>query len=88
MSEGPRPNPEPQQAGPAASYRYRAACTCSRCCQRGLLGPVVLITIGAVFLLGQLIPGLGRFDLWPVILIVIGVMKLVETSASTEGHRG
>lgn len=86
MSEGAAPNPEPTPA----PYRYRGGgtCTCARCRCRGLLGPIILITVGAVFLADQFIPRLGFGELWPVILIVIGVVKLLESSASTEGHRG
>lgn len=86
MSEGPLPTPDQ----PPAPYRYRGggACTCPRCRCRGLLGPVLLITIGGLFLLPQFIHRIDFGDLWPVILIVIGVMKLLEYSASTEGHRG
>jgi hypothetical protein len=52
------------------------------------MGPAVLITIGVLFLLDQM----GRahwmgFDFtWPALLIVIGLIKLLEHSASTNGH--
>jgi hypothetical protein len=41
---------------------------------------VVLIVIGTLFLLGNMhiLPNLNWFDFWPVILIVIGLMKLLE----------
>ncbi|MBI4462197.1 MAG: hypothetical protein HY653_04750 [Acidobacteria bacterium] len=64
------------------------ACDCSRCHCRGLLAPVVLISIGVLFLIGELVPRLDFGDLWPVLLIVIGVMKLLEYSASPVGHQG
>jgi predicted membrane protein len=40
----------------------------------------VLIVIGTLFLLGNvhILPSLNWFDFWPVILIVIGLMKLLE----------
>jgi hypothetical protein len=42
---------------------------------------VVLIGIGALFLLSNmgLIPSMNWFDFWPVILIVIGAVKLADT---------
>jgi hypothetical protein len=45
-----------------------------------------LITIGALFLFGRenWMYGFGRT--WPVILLVIGALKLAEALASTEGH--
>jgi hypothetical protein len=62
-------------------------CACARCSRRGLMGPVVLITIGVLFLLQQMhVASFNR--LWPVILLVIGVVKLLEATASTEGHTG
>jgi len=62
-------------------------CHCARCRMRGLLGPVMIITIGVIFLLSEYTPyGIGH--LWPVILIVIGVFRLAETMVSSEGHVG
>jgi hypothetical protein len=62
-------------------------CTCKRCSRRGLMGPVVLITIGVLFLLQQMhVASFNR--LWPVILLAIGVVKLLQETASTEGHSG
>jgi hypothetical protein len=60
-------------------------CSCARCARRGLMGPVVLITIGVLFLMQQLhVAAFNR--LWPVLLVVIGVMKLLEATAPTGGH--
>lgn len=43
---------------------------------------IALIGIGALFLMGNLhvIPSMNWFDMWPVILIVIGALKLVDAS--------
>jgi Domain of unknown function (DUF5668) len=62
-------------------------CRCTQCIIRGLMWPVVLITIGALFLLGQY-SRYGFFDLWPVILIVIGAVLVAEALVSREGHIG
>jgi hypothetical protein len=61
-------------------------CKCKRCTIAGLTGPVSLITIGVLFLLGEIIPGLSFGRLWPVLLLAIGGVKLAESLASTEGH--
>jgi len=43
-----------------------------------LIGGLVLITLGALFLADELIPQINFGDLWPVILIVIGVGLLLN----------
>jgi len=66
----------------------RMRCACPRCSVSALMGPVILITLGVLFLLGQMIDGLSFGRLWPVLLVVIGLIKLVEGMSSTEGHTG
>jgi hypothetical protein len=61
-------------------------CRCQRCMIRGLMGPVILITIGALFLVGRENWMWGFHRTWPVILLVIGALKLGEALASTDGH--
>jgi len=75
------PPPVPPQAPPP---RYR----------RSLSGPIVLISIGIVFLLGTMgmlsWSKLGHWfaHYWPVILIVAGVIKLIEyQTAQRQGTR-
>jgi hypothetical protein len=53
---------------------------------RGLMGPVILITIGVLFLVGRENWMWGFHRTWPVILLVIGALKLGEALASTDGH--
>jgi hypothetical protein len=44
-----------------------------------MTGPLILITLGVLFLLNNLYPGMFRFGrMWPVILIVIGLSKIAE----------
>ncbi len=43
-----------------------------------LIGGLVLITLGALFLADELIPQINFGDLWPVILIVIGIGLLIN----------
>jgi cell shape-determining protein MreD len=61
-------------------------CTCARCRLHGLMGPAILITIGVLFLIQQFSNRFSFGELWPVILIVIGAVKLLEATASTAGH--
>ncbi len=75
------PPPQPPQA-PLPRHR------------RSLSGPIILITIGGIFLLGTM--GLLHWGslahwfahYWPVILIVAGIIKLIEyQAAQREGTR-
>lgn len=61
-------------------------CRCPRCSIRGLMGPAILITIGVLFLIHQSHWDYGFDRTWPVILLVIGAVKLAEALASDEGH--
>jgi Domain of unknown function (DUF5668) len=65
----------------------RPHCSCARCRMRGLLGPVMIITVGVIFLLSEYTPyGIGH--LWPLFLIVVGVFRLAESMVSNSGHTG
>ncbi|MGO8986767.1 MAG: LiaI-LiaF-like domain-containing protein [Terriglobales bacterium] len=60
-------------------------CPCARCRMRRIMGPAMLLTIGILFLIDNL-NGPNFSHTWPVILLVIGGIKLLQGSASTEGH--
>jgi len=58
---------------------------CERCRARGLMGPAVLVTLGTLFLLEQTdVIRFGRT--WPLLLVVIGLVKVAQGNASTAGH--
>jgi len=60
-------------------------CSCARCRMRSLQGPVIIITIGVIFLLSEYTRyGIGH--LWPLILIVVGIFRLAESMVSNAGH--
>jgi len=42
--------------------------------------PVILIALGAVFLVDQFVPGWGIGKTWPVLLIVFGGLKLLDST--------
>lgn len=66
-------------------YTPNRTCQCPRCRARGLMGPAILITIGALFLLDEM--WVVRFgSTFPILLIVIGVMLYLGRTASIEGH--
>ncbi len=89
MSEGSTSTPQPQPPPPSQQpyRRRRNYCGCERCTRRSLMGPAIMITLGMLFMIGEFVRRVDFGDLWPVILIVIGVIKLLEFSASTEGHK-
>jgi hypothetical protein len=65
-------------------YRNRF-CPCQRCRMATAMGPAVLVTLGILFLLDTM--GVRSFHYtWPVLLIVIGVVKVLGYNASSEGH--
>src|SRR5213078_2353756 len=67
--------------------RQRTACHCMRCQTLCLTGPAVLLTLGVLFLLDVFLH-IDFSRMWPALLIVIGGVKFLQMSGSTEGHIG
>ena len=60
---------------------------CERCRMRGILWPVVWFTMGVLFLMDNLHgPDIERT--WPLFLLVVGAVKLLQSNASEAGHLG
>ncbi len=54
-----------------------------------MTGPLILIVLGVLFLLRNMYPGQFPFErMWPVILIVIGVAKILEYFQSSHRNAG
>jgi Domain of unknown function (DUF5668) len=67
------------------AYVPNRSCYCARCRYRGYMGPVVLITLGVLFLLSEFTH--WRFhQTWPILLIAIGLVKVLGSSAETGSH--
>jgi len=64
----------------------RIRCNCRRCTIKSLMGPAVIITVGLLFLLEQTHSGFRFGQMWPVILVVIGVISLASALAPMDGH--
>jgi hypothetical protein len=60
-------------------------CQCEHCRTRRLMGPAMLVTLGVLFLLDS-VSRVGFGKTWPAILLVIGVVKLMQSNASLDGH--
>jgi len=63
----------------------KTRCNCARCRIRTLTGPVILIALGGIFLAGEYTP-YGFVTLWPILLVIPGILLLAESMASKEGH--
>lgn len=60
-------------------------CDCSRCRHGGLMAPAILVTLGVLFMLAEWhILSFGRS--WPILLIVIGAIRVLWYAAGTSGH--
>lgn len=68
------------------NYRKNRFCPCMRCRMNFMMGPAVLITLGVLFLLENYRVARGATFV-AVLLIVIGGVKLLQSSASAEGHQ-
>jgi len=69
--------------------RSRQICTCGRCSTRWLMGPAMVLTTGVLLLLQTLdIRNAGIDHTWPAWILVVGIVKLLQSSASSAGHIG
>jgi LiaI-LiaF-like transmembrane region/B-box zinc finger len=67
--------------------RSRRICGCGRCGTRWLMGPAMVLTTGILFLFHTTnVADLDRT--WPAWILVVGVVKLLQSSASSAGHVG
>ena len=67
------------------NYVASRTCPCLRCKASELLAPSLLVTFGLLVLLGNLHwASFGRT--WPVMLIVVGGVRLLQSTAPTVGH--
>lgn len=67
--------------------RSSRSCPCTRCHTRWLMGPSMVLLTGVLLLLNTTgVADLGRT--WPAWLLAVGVIKLVQSTASSEGHIG
>jgi len=56
--------------------------------QPSLMGPVFLIAAGLVFLIGEFVPEWGVRKTWPVLLVVIGIIKLLDLARPPRSPEG
>jgi hypothetical protein len=63
----------------------RMVCRCVACTATCFLGPTIIATIGIMGLLSEFTP-IGWEKSWPLILIVVGVVKFLQITGSRAGH--
>lgn len=66
----------------------KVRCGCSCCRASSLMGPALIITVGVIFLIGQYSGRYGFQNLWPLLLVVAGLVKVLSSLSSREGHTG
>jgi hypothetical protein len=63
----------------------QTSCPCQRCRAQCLMGPAILVTVGVIGLIDSF-HNVGFFGYVGGILLVVGGVKLLQTTSSTEGH--
>ncbi len=61
-------------------------CTCPCCTLRSLTWPILFIVTGVLFLVTESSHRYDFRDLWPVLIIAFGLLKLLENLAPRTGH--
>ena len=65
--------------------RSSRKCSCARCRTRCLMGPSMVLLTGILFLFDS--TRLAPLDrTWPAWILAVGVVKLLQSTASSEGH--
>jgi hypothetical protein len=69
-------------------YLPNKFCPCTRCRLNKMMFPIVLVTLGTMMLIDNLpYINLRGGTILAVMLITFGAVRLLQSSASTEGHR-
>jgi hypothetical protein len=67
------------------NYVKNKRCRCMRCVTGDMMGPVLLITVGVLLLLDN-VSHINFHNTWPLLLIVVGSVRVLQSSASTDQH--
>jgi phage shock protein C len=55
--------------------------------RNGLIGGIVLISLGLIFLANKFIPSINFHDLWPLVLVVIGGVLIATSLAERKSDK-
>jgi len=64
----------------------QTVCKCAYCRIHSLFGPIMIITVGVLFLVAEYSSRYSFGELWPFLLIIAGILKVAESLASRDGH--
>jgi len=53
----------------------------------GLIGGIILISLGLIFLANRFIPNINFSDLWPLLLVVLGGVLIATSFAERKGDK-
>jgi hypothetical protein len=67
-------------------YIQNKYCPCTRCRMAKMMLPILLVSLGTMSLVDEFF-GMRGGTIVAMMLIVFGGVRLVQSSASTEGHR-
>lgn len=67
-------------------YVPSRTCPCFRCKCNELMAPALLVTAGLLILFDN-VDWTSFSHTWPLLLIVIGGVRILQSTASVEGHR-
>jgi len=90
----PPPPPDTTEPATGASQAYNAEpmptfdSKMQRNNRGGLIGGLVLITLGCIFLADRFIPRIHFGDLWPIVLVVIGAVLIFTTFSDKGQNKG
>lgn len=66
-------------------YLPNRRCYCARCRARGYMGPAMVLTVGVLAMLNNF-THFHFHQTWPILLIVVGLVKVLGSSADMSGH--
>lgn len=77
-------NPDQGHVVPASGT---VQCCCARCRHTGFMAPAILVTLGVLLLLSEW--HVVTFErTWPIVLIVIGAVRVLWYASDSSGHIG
>ncbi len=68
------------------TYIQNRQCPCMRCKMNDMLWPTVFVVSGVMIILNNVTYSVSKFTVIGVLCVAVGVVKVLQSSASIEGH--